>query len=405
MASGFPDSTLSESGALPSGVTFTETETAPPPWLDRPASNGGTYPLTITAYNGAGPDATQNFTLSVNEAPAITSTNAARFVVGTPGSSTVMASGFPDLTLSESGTLPSGVTFTDNGNGTATLAGPAGAGTGGTYPLTITAHNGAGPDATQNFTLSVHEATAPNTPPSSLSGGDKVAADPNGTGYWIIHPDGGVFSFGGAPFRGSLLGLGIHVNDIVGVAATPDGGGYWLAGSDGGVFSLGDATYMGSMGGKALNAPIVGIAANADGAGYFLVASDGGIFAFGDAHFAGSMGDKPLNKPMVAMTADSAGGYWLVASDGGLFSFGGAPYLGSMGGKPWPSPSSGSRASRVAPATGWSPPTVGCSRSDVPSSPVSLAGSRLSSSVIGLLAPAAGRATSWWKGTARRGQF
>ena len=182
----------------------------------------------------------------------ITSSATTTFAVTPREAFTVTASWVPGLDAERvGGAAHLGVTFTDNGNGTATLGRTRPApGTGGTYPLTITAHNGAGPDATQNFTLSVHEATAPNTPPSSLSGGDKVAADPNGTGYWIIHPDGGVFGFGGAPFRVSSLGLGIHVNDIVGVAATPDGGGYWLVGSDGGVFSLGDATYMGSMGAR-----------------------------------------------------------------------------------------------------------------------------------------------------------
>ena len=48
--------------------------------------------------------------------------------------------GFPAATtLTETGALPAGVTFTDNGDGTATLAGTPAAGTGGTYPLTITA--------------------------------------------------------------------------------------------------------------------------------------------------------------------------------------------------------------------------------------------------------------------------
>ena len=37
------------------------------------------------------------------------------------------------------------MTFTDNGDGTATLAGTPAAGTGGTYPLTITAANGTAP--------------------------------------------------------------------------------------------------------------------------------------------------------------------------------------------------------------------------------------------------------------------
>ncbi len=47
--------------------------------------------------------------------------------------------------LTETGALPSGITFTDNGDGTATIAGTAASGTGGSYPLTITPPNGAGP--------------------------------------------------------------------------------------------------------------------------------------------------------------------------------------------------------------------------------------------------------------------
>ena len=52
------------------------------------------------------------------------------------------------------GTLPGGVNFVDNGNGTATLSGaPTVAGS---YPLTITANNGVAPNANQPFTLTVN---------------------------------------------------------------------------------------------------------------------------------------------------------------------------------------------------------------------------------------------------------
>ena len=47
------------------------------------------------------------------------------------------------------------MTFTDNGNGTATLAGTPAAGMGGIYTFTITASNGVSTDATQPFTLTV----------------------------------------------------------------------------------------------------------------------------------------------------------------------------------------------------------------------------------------------------------
>ena len=56
--------------------------------------------------------------------------------------------------LSETGSLPSGVTFTDNGNGTATLAGTPAVGSGGTFSLSLTANNGVLPNA--NAELHAH---------------------------------------------------------------------------------------------------------------------------------------------------------------------------------------------------------------------------------------------------------
>ena len=85
-------------------------------------------------------------------APAITSGGSASFTVGSAGSFTVTASGSPTPTLSVSGTLPSGVTFTDNGNGTGTLSGtPTAAGT---TTITLTASNSVS-SVDQVFTLTV----------------------------------------------------------------------------------------------------------------------------------------------------------------------------------------------------------------------------------------------------------
>jgi hypothetical protein len=159
-------------------------------------------------------------------------------------------------------------------------------------------------------------------------------ASPDGKGYWEVASDGGIFSFGDAPFYGSMGGR--HLNKpIVGIAATPDGRGYWEVASDGGIFSFGDAGFYGSMGGSHLNQPIVAIAATADGHGYWEVASDGGIFSFGDAGFYGSMGGTPLNKPIVSLVpASLSSGYVEVAADGGTFVFGATPFYGSLGGIP-----------------------------------------------------------------------
>src|SRR5581483_6506936 len=153
-ASGTPAPTFSTTDPLPAGVTLAPDGTlsgTPQP------GTGKSWSITITATNVVG-SVTQPFTLSVDEAPAITSAGATTFTVGSGGTFNVTTTGFPLPALNEAGTLPTGVTFTDNGDGTATLAGTPNPGQGGTYPFTITAHNGIGTDATQNFILTVNEA-------------------------------------------------------------------------------------------------------------------------------------------------------------------------------------------------------------------------------------------------------
>jgi hypothetical protein len=160
-------------------------------------------------------------------------------------------------------------------------------------------------------------------------------------GYWEVASDGGIFAFGGAGFYGSMGGRPLN-SPIVGMAATPDGNGYWLVAADGGIFAFGNAGFGGSMGGQPLRAPIVGISPSTHGDGYRLVASDGGVFSFGYAPFYGSMAGQPLHAPIVGLTNDTnSGGYWEVASDGGVFAFGGALFFGSMGGIPLNRPIAG----------------------------------------------------------------
>ena len=54
--------------------------------------------LTITATTACCPDATQTFTLTVDEAPAITSADSTTFTVGSAGTFTVTTTGFPTPT-------------------------------------------------------------------------------------------------------------------------------------------------------------------------------------------------------------------------------------------------------------------------------------------------------------------
>jgi hypothetical protein len=165
----------------------------------------------------------------------------------------------------------------------------------------------------------------------SPAGAARSAADtqPPAAGFWLVASDGGIFSFGDAPFHGSTGAMRLN-QPIVGMAPTTTGEGYWLVATDGGIFSFGDAPFHGSTGAMRLNKPIVGMAPTASGAGYWLVATDGGIFSFGDAPFHGSTGAMRLNRPILGMAPTPSGkGYWLVASDGGVFSFGDARFFGS----------------------------------------------------------------------------
>ena len=68
------------------------------------------------------------------------------------------SSGFPTAALSETGTLPSGVTFTDNADGTGTLSGTPATGAGGVYAVTLQGEQRHRHGGKQTFTLTVDRA-------------------------------------------------------------------------------------------------------------------------------------------------------------------------------------------------------------------------------------------------------
>ena len=175
---GSPAPALEETGSLPGGVTFTDNGDGTATLAGTPTATG-TFTISIAADNGVVPDAAKSFTLQVDgatAAPAITSGTSASFTIGSAGNFLVTTTGNPTPTLSESGPLPTGVSFTDNGDGTATLAGTPAGGTAGSYPFTIDAGNGVPPDANQSFTLTV--AGAPPTISTTLGGLPAAIGDP-----------------------------------------------------------------------------------------------------------------------------------------------------------------------------------------------------------------------------------
>jgi len=115
-------------------------------------------------YNGDTNYSVQTGSCQALEAlPGFISPDNTTFAVGNGGLFTVTTEGLPPvLSIVLSGdALPEGVTFTDNGDGTATLTGVPEVITIGTYNLVFTASNGSSPDAVQNFTLTVDQPQAP----------------------------------------------------------------------------------------------------------------------------------------------------------------------------------------------------------------------------------------------------
>ena len=125
-------------------------------------ANGGAVTVSVSetlkaigTESGLTNSAVETASFTISMAPVFTSGNNSIFTVGTAGSFTVTTTGTPTPSLTEAGTLPSGVVFVNNGDGTATLSGKPAEGTAGTYSLTIAANNGVGTPANQSFTLTV----------------------------------------------------------------------------------------------------------------------------------------------------------------------------------------------------------------------------------------------------------
>jgi hypothetical protein len=148
--------TLYTATSSPSGITGTCV--APCVSINvSPLVNFTPYTFTVTATNAAGTGAASAASNSVAPVPTpvpptFTSANNATFVVSSPGSFNVTASGTPSaMTFTPTGALPTGVTLTATG----VLSGTPALGTAGSYPFTIKADNTTGPAAIQSFTLTV----------------------------------------------------------------------------------------------------------------------------------------------------------------------------------------------------------------------------------------------------------
>jgi hypothetical protein len=161
LAYGYPTPTvaLAPGSTLPPGVTFADNAVPLNEGLDQAQLTGtasvppGNYTFTVMTSNALG-SAEEPFVLTVGSPPAFTSPTSDAVSVGQPFSFTVTTTGAPPPELSTTATPP-GVTFTDNGNGTATITGTASV-VAGVYGMELGAWNNTR-SANQYFTLSVEE--------------------------------------------------------------------------------------------------------------------------------------------------------------------------------------------------------------------------------------------------------
>jgi hypothetical protein len=151
-ASGTPTPAITETGALPTGVTLVDNANGTATLSGTPQpGTGGSYPIHLVATNVAGRDS-ETFVLTVDEAPSISGPATIGGKLHTPIGATFSATGYPRVSFDHSGSMPKGVTFGTRA-GTATLGGtPTKAGT---FRFTISASNGVSPKATQTVTVTI----------------------------------------------------------------------------------------------------------------------------------------------------------------------------------------------------------------------------------------------------------
>jgi len=153
-------------------------------------------------------DPTAAFTFAVP--PTFTSTDHATFAELANGSFTVRTTGNPAAALSiQQGSLPSGLSFTDNGDGTATISGAADLDQVGTYDVTLQAKNLAA-TVTQDLTITLtrtSQAPLTLTSTSGTYGSGLTLTTSGGSGTGAVSYSAVDGTASGCSVSGGVLGV------------------------------------------------------------------------------------------------------------------------------------------------------------------------------------------------------
>jgi hypothetical protein len=187
-------------------------------------SVAGSFTYTAFVTDSALNTNYQTVNYTVQSPPVFGVTPTEYFTVGVNGPSfEITTTGYPPPSLSAGG-LPTGLSLTDNHNGTASIGGTPNPGTGGSYTVGITATNPAG-SPTENITVVVDQATAfaPTSPTTAtFTPGTPGSVTVSTTGYPTA-----TFSLAAAPPTTSVpswLTLTDNHNGTATISGTPPPG-------------------------------------------------------------------------------------------------------------------------------------------------------------------------------------
>ncbi len=133
------------------------------------ADAGGLFSVGIALDDGVLAPVVDDLSITVDEAPSFTTISSGSCVAGAPCDISLSAAGYPAPTISITTTLPSGLSFADQGDGTALISGTPTPADVGTTSFVVSAANGIGAEVEQHFTLAI--TPSPAAPGGGSSGG------------------------------------------------------------------------------------------------------------------------------------------------------------------------------------------------------------------------------------------